>query len=251
MGEIIIACFFVLMTSLVGVITVSKKTQDFINKYLHILIAFAVGVFGFVVFSLVLETLEHSNPLFTLAIVSFGFFLMMILPKIFTNFHHHHTGHMDHTHTEKGAFRILISDGVHNVADGVLITSSFLAGGVVGAGVLFSVLIHEIVQEITEFFVLRQAGYSVKKALLLGFLAQSTIFIGAIGSFYFLETFSDLETVFLGLAGGGFLAVLLQDLIPTSFLAAKKEKNFTFFILAFILGVSLMILVNFLFPHLD
>lgn len=130
-----------------------------------------------------------------------------------------------------------------------VLKNPFLAGGVVSIGVFFSILIHEIVQEITEFFVLRQAGYSVKKALWFSFLAQSTIFIGAIGAYYFLELFSHLETVFLGLAGGGFLALLLQDLIPTSFLAAKKEKNFLLFTIALLLGVGLMFLVNFYFPH--
>ncbi len=249
MEVIIIACFIILLTSLVGVFLISKKTQKFIDKYLHILIAFAVGVFSFVVFSLVSETLEHSDPLFTTSAVAIGFLAMMILPKIFTNFHHHHTGHMDHTHSEKGAFRILISDGFHNITDGVLISASFLANEVVGVGVFFSVLIHEIVQGITEFFVLRQAGFSVKKSLFFSFLAQSTIFIGAIGAYYFLELFSYLETVFLGLAGGGFLALLLQDLIPTSFLAAKKEKNFLLFTIALLLGVGLMFLVNFYFPH--
>lgn len=249
MIEILAVCFAVMFASLSGVVTVFGGAQKFIKNSIHLLTSFAIGVFGVVVFFLISETLSNGTLGQTALWVFAGLGMMFLLPEFIPDFHHHHTDDSEHTHSSKGAVRILASDGVHNIADGILISASFLSGGAVSVGVILSVLIHEVVQELTEFFVLRQAGYSTKRALVRNFLVSSTILIGAVGSYFFLERFESLEPVFLGVAAGGFLAVLLQDLIPSSFGEARRSKKALSHIVAIILGLLLMLGVGLLFGH--
>ncbi len=85
--------------------------------------------------------------------------------------------------------------------------------------------VHELVQEVSEFFVLKQAGYSTKKALLTNFAVSSTILIGSIGGTFLLDTFSELELPLMGIAAGAFLVVVFQDLIPHSVRKAKAKAS--------------------------
>jgi zinc and cadmium transporter len=66
---------------------------------------------------------------------------------------------------------ILVGDGVHNFVDGVLIAAAFIANPEVGILTAIAIIAHEIPQEIGNFMVLLNAGFSnyerVKKFALL------------------------------------------------------------------------------------
>jgi hypothetical protein len=109
--------------------------------------------------------------------------------------------------------------------------------------------LHELVQEVSEFFVLKQAGYSTKKALLLNFLVSSTILIGAVGSTVLLGVFANLEVPLMGIAAGAFLVVVFQDLIPHSVREAKVEASHFKHLGWFALGVIIMLGVNTIAVH--
>ena len=70
--------------------------------------------------------------------------------------HHHHDHCCGHVHKPQ---KILIGDGIHNIADGLVLAASFAVSPLAGAGVFFSILIHEFLQESSEFFVLKAAGF--------------------------------------------------------------------------------------------
>lgn len=245
MLEILITCLLVMIASLSGaVVLFTSRTRIFIERHISLLTSFAVGVFGVVIFLLLEEAGVRGNFLSVGIWVLVGAFISITLSKLIPEFHHHHTGDTEHSHSKNSAIRILVSDGLHNIADGILITTSFLAGGAVGIGIALSILVHELVQEVTEFFVLKQAGYNTKQALTRNFLVSTTILIGAIGSFYFLEFFEEFEPVLLGLAAGGFLAVLFQDLIPMSIKAAQKSKKIPVYLGVALLGALIMVTVD-------
>jgi zinc and cadmium transporter len=234
-----------MVASLSGAVTLGSKSDVWTERNIGILTSFAVGIFGVVIFLLVSELAEHEGLFTTVGWMLLGAGIAAVISKFIPEFHHHHgADERTHTHSRRSAIRILASDGIHNIADGVLITASFLSSGAIGVGIAISVLLHELVQEITEFFVLRQAGYSARQALIRNFVASSTILIGAVGSFYFLETFEYLEGVFLGIAAGGFLVTLVQDLIPYSFKRACNEGRHKLHIVAILLGVVIMTLVG-------
>jgi len=249
MFEILITCFVVMLASLVGVITISTRINILVEKNLSLLTSFAVGVFGVVSILLFQEASEHGELLDTTLWVLAGAILSVALSKLIPEFHHHHAQDTEHTHSRRSAVRILASDGLHNIADGILITASFLAGGAVGIGIALSVFVHELVQELTEFFVLKQSGYTTKQALIRNFIVSSTILIGAVGSFYFLDFFEEYEPVLLGLVAGGFLAVLIQDLIPTSLRAAKASQRFSVYLGAVVIGALVMIGIGMIGGH--
>ncbi|MEZ4114184.1 MAG: ZIP family metal transporter [Candidatus Paceibacterota bacterium] len=130
---------------------------------------------------------------------------VVLLFRVLPGFHHHHDEeHEGEPHSHIDARKIVFSDAVHNIGDGVLLASSFAVNLQVGIVVTLSILVHEAIQEISEFFVLRQAGYSVKKALRLNFLASATVLIGSIGGFFLLENFGTTRSSAFGCFCGSF-----------------------------------------------
>jgi len=142
-----------------------------------------------------------------------------------------------------------LSDGIHNVGDGVVIVAAFAASPLLGVVSTISILVHEMLQEISEFFVLRQAGLSIRTALLYNLLVSSTILIGAIGGYFLLEQFETLEVPLLGLAAGSYLLVVFHDLIPHSLGTAREKGHYAKHIIFFMAGVGLMAALVALLPH--
>ena len=64
-----------------------------------------------------------------------------------------------------------------------------------------------------NFFVLRQAGYSVIKALTVNFAASSTILIGVALGYVALDS-HEIEILLLAFSSGFFLHVVFHDLLP-------------------------------------
>ena len=131
----------------------------------------------------------------------------------------------------------------------MVITAAFTASAFLGVTSTISILLHEVLQETSQFFVLRQAGISAHAALVYNFLASSTILIGSIGGYFLLEQFNALEVPLLGLAAGSYLIVVFHDLIPHSLGTARERGHYGKHALFFAMGVLLMtIFVTFL-PH--
>ena len=72
------------------------------------------------------------------------------------------------THTvHESAWLNLAADAVHNLADGVAVSASFLAGARAGVATSVAVCMHEIPQEMGDYGVLLRAGLEPWRALLL------------------------------------------------------------------------------------
>ncbi len=130
-----------------------------------------------------------------------------------------------------------------------MLAASFLTAPVLGAAVAISICVHETLQQLSEFFVLRDAGYSVGKALRTSFLVQSTLLVGALGGYYLLDIFSILEVPLLGIAAGAFLVVVLNDLIPHSVREAKSTAHYVRHLAWFVIGLALMSFLAWALPH--
>lgn len=237
------ASVLVMLASLAGVISVFRYFGPFIERNLSILVSFAAGVFLLVSYVLGVEALEAA-PSYEAGLVwilagAVGIFLIF---RFVPGFHHHHDTHAErHAHSVLDARRIILSDGIHNIGDGILLAAAFAVSGTFGMLAALSVLLHELVQELSEFFVLRQAGYSVRKALTINFIVSSTILIGALGGFFLLDTFAQLEGPLLGIAAGALFVVVFHDLIPHSIRASRAGAQYGRHILWFVLGAILMI----------
>jgi zinc and cadmium transporter len=240
--DVLVAAFMVMLVSLVGVIFIGKTTAKFLEDKLSFLVSFSAGVFLVTAGALTLEVFELADSLWQGALlIVVGYALAFLVHKLMPETHHHHD---EHCHAAHGtaARKLIIGDSIHNVADGVILVVAYAASPALGLAALVSIVIHEALQEISEFFVLRRAGYSVKKALAINFAVSSTILIGvALG--YFALVSHELEVVLLALAAGFFLQVVFHDLLPKHDEYENMQTFFTHAFLVFI-GVILMGLVS-------
>lgn len=128
--------------------------------------------------------------------------------------HQHGHGHHDHGHKSAGTL-IIIGDGIHNFVDGVLIAAAFLTDVKLGIVTSLAVAAHEIPQEVGDFAILLQSGYSKSKALFYNVLASFTTVIGGVLAYYSLEDLHDVLPFFLALASSSFIYIAVADLIPS------------------------------------
>lgn len=248
---IIFASLIIMLASLSGVFFLWKGLGSRITKRLSYLVSFSAGVFLIIAYHLFEETL-HLAPTTASALLWMvvGAFLLFALFRFVPLFHHHHDESVDdHDHSHFDARRILLADALHNIGDGILLASSFALSTELGIATTVSIFIHEFVQETSEFFVLKRAGYSTKRALAVNFAVSSTILIGAIGSALLFQQFEMLQVPLFGLSAGAFVMVVLHDLIPHSVRSARKNHSYATYLGAFVLGVVLMFGVQSVFGH--
>jgi len=212
--HILLATSLVALLSLVGVITFGRRGHlAGTNRFV---IPVAIGVFlGVVFFELIPETLEAGGEWGSLPIAA-GFISFYLLSYLLHTYHHHHeTGHcQDHCEDAAGASMLLIGDAIHNLADGIIIAGAFMINPAVGIATTIGVALHEIPQEIAEFGVLLNAGYSKVKAAWLNFLSASSVVIGALLTLLFASQLEEYIWVLTGLAAGNLLYIAASDLLP-------------------------------------
>jgi zinc and cadmium transporter len=127
--------------------------------------------------------------------------------------HHHHHGHDAHE-AGKSGWMILVGDGLHNFTDGILIAAAFLANPQLGIVTGLAIIAHEIPQEIGDFIVLLNAGFSRTRAYVYNMISSLMAVIGATLGYYTLASASSLIPYVLVIASAGFIYIALSDLMP-------------------------------------
>lgn len=244
----VIAAFAVMLISLSGVLFAAGPLHRLAHRNLPYLATFAGGVFLIVVYHLLEESLHEGSVALAAGAILFGAALMEALHHLLPDTHHHHSMEHGHAHTSIDGRRVLLADALHNVGDGVLIVASFAVDFYVGVAATIGILIHEFVQEISEFFVLKEAGYSTRDALVRNFLASSTILLGVIIALY-LASAEEIALLFAGLAAGGFLAVILRDIIPHTVHSIRSHGGGGMHLAALVAGIALMVGIQLALPH--
>ena len=127
--------------------------------------------------------------------------------------HGHHHGH-DAEVAGRSGWMILVGDSLHNFVDGVLIAAAFMADYQVGIFTAIAIIAHEIPQEIGDFIVLINAGFSRMRALLYNIISGALSVLGGVLGFYFLEKANAAMPYLLVIASSGFIYIAVSDLIP-------------------------------------
>ncbi|HMO78098.1 MAG TPA: ZIP family metal transporter [Candidatus Paceibacterota bacterium] len=219
------AAILIMITSLIGVIFTYKTAQKFLQNRLSFLVAFSAGVFLVTAGALGLEVFELADSVWQgAALIALGYLIAWGLHALLPETHHHHDPNCSRSHG-RAAKKLIVGDAIHNVADGVILVVAFAVSPALGIAATISIVIHEALQEISEFFVLRQAGYSVTKALTINFAVSSTILIG-VGLGYLALASHELEILLLALSSGFFLQIVVHDLLPKR---ANHENGSLFF----------------------
>lgn len=130
---------------------------------------------------------------------------------------HEHQGH-GHSHNHSGGAPagtlVLIGDAVHNFVDGILIAAAFLTDVHLGIVTALAVAAHEIPQEVGDFAILLQSGFSRSKALFYNVLSSLTTVLGALLAYYSLSSAEAYLPFVLAVAASSFIYVAVADLIP-------------------------------------
>ena len=232
------------LISLVGVFTLSLK-EETIKKYIGIFIGLAIGaLLGDAFIHIIPEAFEQStNSLVTSFLIIAGILIFFVLEK-FLHWHHHGEDATSHEIHPAGKL-VLISDGVHNLIDGIIIGASFLVSIPIGVATTLAVVLHEIPQEIGDFAVLIHSGYSKTRALWLNFISALVAVVGVLFALIMNAVAQNSITWLLPIAAGGFIYIAVADLIPE--LHKHQEGNSSISqIFATIIGIGLMLLLTFL-----
>lgn len=248
MWPLLAACA-VIAVSLAGVIFSAGRLGALMQRNLTYLATFSGGVFLVVVYHLLNETLHESASLALAAgAILFGAALMQALHHLLPDLHHHHTTEHDHTHSLIDGRRVLISDAFHNIGDGVMLVAAFSTSWMIGITAAIGIVIHELVQEVSEYFVLRESGYDNWQALSRNFASSSTILLGVVIA-AFLGSAEQIAVLFAGVAAGGFLTILIQDLLPHAAESIRARGGASTHVIALLLGIALMLGVQYSFGH--
>ena len=232
--ELYITTGLIMLASLSGLIFLIKNFGDWIHNNAKFVIAFSSGIFAVVTYDLLIESFEFSNKKwFAILSVLIGFFIFEIIERIFPESHHHED---DESHCLHSTRKIVYAKAFHNIGDGILLALAFAVDVNIGMIAAFGIFVHEFVQDISEFLILKLSGISTKKALLINFLVSTTIIIGVLFGMY-LSKIESMIGIFLGLAAGSFLHLVFADLIPNSIENSKKDKKYFIYIFLIAAGI--------------
>ncbi|NBV77364.1 hypothetical protein EBR66_04335 [bacterium] len=249
----IIAAIVIMFVSLSGVFFTRGLLGVWMKKNITFLTSFATGVFAVLGFHLISESIENSHGIeWTIAALIFGVVCMEILhwalPSHRECVSHDHSLDGEHSHTPIDGRRILVSDAIHNVGDGFVLVPAYAAGVHVGITATIGIVLHELVQETSKFFLLKEAGYSDWGALIWNFISASSVVFGAIAAMI-LSSNEFIAGILSAIAAGAFSAVLVRDLIPHVLSALRSDARKQLHAIALVGGLILMISVVSLTPH--
>jgi len=235
------SAFAVSLISLIGVATIFLR-EDRVKRVVFLLISLAAGaLFGDSILHLFPEIFRTTtHPVASSLWVLAGIFSSFVLEKFLRWRQEHGLGHQHHIHPVGRI--LLISDGLHNLLDGILIGASYLAGHSVGLATTVAVVLHELPHEIGDFGVLLHSGYSRGKALLFNFLSACIAMAGVGIAFAFQSTMNDFPAIALPVTAGTFLYIAGTNLTPELHKENSPMKSLLQFI-ALLVGVGFMLLL--------
>jgi zinc and cadmium transporter len=238
--QILAATFIVSLIAFVGVLTFVLK-EEWLNRALLPLVALSSGaLLGGAFLHLMPEAIaEVGAGLDVFLYLLLGFCSFFVLEQFLHWRHQHSTTHG----VKPFSYLILVSDGVHNFIDGVVIAASFVVSYPVGIATTLAVALHEIPQELGDFGVLVYGGFGKLRALTYNYISAITaIFGGVVG--YFASSLMHTSTIYLlPFAAGNFIYIAAADLIPEIKHQVSLSRA-TIHFCVFIVGIGVMLLVK-------
>ena len=200
------------------------------------LVSFAAGVMLTVAFFDLFPEAQAQVQDGNIFIAAFlGMVTFFFLERFLLWFHHHDEPHG----TKPAAVLIIVGDGVHNLLDGIVIATTFIANPAVGLLATVAVAAHEIPQEIADFSALVGLGMRRGKALFFNFLSAITAILGTFLTFVFFDIVETNLSPLLAFTAGMFIYIAASDLIPALHLDFEKRRNWAQTI-PFVLGILII-----------
>jgi len=208
--------------------------EDIARKLSIYLLSFAAGTLLAVAFlDLLPEALEAlldqgAEPAGIFMAAIGGFLLFFLVEGLLFQLHHHHAAedddHCKDTHVSKAPTLLVVGDTLHNLVDGIAITSAFLISIPTGIGTAIAVAAHEIPQEIGDFSVMIHAGWKRKEIILWNLLPALATTVGAIITFLLRDKIEFILGYLLAGTAGIFIYIAASDLLPELYHVSRRDQ---------------------------
>jgi zinc and cadmium transporter len=221
LGYIVLAT---LAGGLLSVLIAAGLTVGVLSRVVQSLVSLSAGVLlGTALLHVLPEAFEShvgAHELFLTLLLGLLFFFLLEKAALYRHTHHHEgDGHHHHAHFDaeqagRGGWSVLVGDGIHNFCDGIIIAAAFLTDTRLGVVTAVAVIAHEIPQEVGDYIVLVNAGFSRRRALLFNALSGLAAVLGGVLGYYVVGPWEDLFPYLLVAAASSFIYVAVADLLP-------------------------------------
>ena len=199
------------MTAIAGIGALTYFMNDEkMKKVLHFFVAMAAGsLLGGALFHLLPTSLAaHENLNHVLLSMAAGFTLLLLIEQMLL----WHSAHKRERTKKPLGHLILLADAIHNFIGGIGIGAAIISDLKMGLTACFAAALHELPQELGDFGILIESGWSKKKALLMNILSALTFPIGAVLVYY--SSKSVHVSLLIPFAAGNFIYIAASGLIP-------------------------------------
>jgi zinc and cadmium transporter len=219
---------YIVLATLVGgvlsVVIAATLTLTLLSRLVRHLVSLSAGVLlGTALIHVLPEAFESSagaHELFLTLLGGLLFFFLLEKAELYRHGHHHegdgdhHHHGFDHEQAGRGGWSVLVGDSIHNFCDGIIIAAAFLADTQLGIVTAMAVIAHEIPQEVGDYIVLLNAGFSRARALLFNAISGMAAVLGGVVGYFLMGPWEDLFPYLLVVAASSFIYVAVADLIP-------------------------------------
>jgi zinc and cadmium transporter len=209
---------------LLSVLIAASLTVAVLTRMVRHLVSLSAGVLLATALLHVLpeafESRASPHGLFATLLAGLMFFFLLEKVELYRHTHHHEgDGHHHHHHFDaeqagRGGWSVLVGDSIHNFCDGIIIAAAFLADTQLGIVTSLAIIAHEIPQEVGDYIVLLNAGFSRIKALLYNAISGLSAVIGGLVGYVIVGPWEALFPYLLVIASSSFVYVAVADLIP-------------------------------------
>lgn len=231
------------LIALVGGVTLLLKERT-LGRILLLLVALAAGsLLGGAFFHMLPAALHRAeSPLIPLVWTAAGFVVFLLLEH---GLQWHHCHRLPSQHRQPLTYLVLLADGLHNFLGGLAIGAIFVIDTSAGVAAWLGAAAHEIPQELGDFGILVHGGWSAKRALIFNLLSALTFPLGALLAY---AAAGRIDVGFLAAFGAGsFIYIGAVDLIPELKPSCGVRASVPV-LLAFLLGLGLLLLLKVLVP---
>lgn len=211
---------------LLSVLVAATLTTAVLGRVVKHLVSLSAGVLlGTALLHVLPEAFEsgaEAHELFLTLLAGLLFFFLLEKAELYRHGHHHEGDdpHHDHHHgfdaeqAGRGGWAVLVGDSIHNFCDGIIIAAAFLTDPKLGAVTALAIIAHEIPQEVGDYIVLLNAGFSRRKALLFNALSGLAAVAGGVLGYVVVGPWEALFPYLLVVAASSFVYVAVADLMP-------------------------------------
>jgi len=221
--------FYIVLATLLGgvasVVLAAALSAPLLGLIVRHLVSLSTGVLlGTALLHVLPEAFDSPNAtpssLFLTLLCGLMFFFLLEKAELYRHGHHHE--HDDHHHhpgydadqAGRGGWSVLVGDSIHNFCDGVLIAASFLADPQIGLVTSLAIIAHEIPQEVGDYIVLINAGFSRMRALVYNAISGLSAVVGGVLGYLLITPWQAYLPYMMVIAASSFVYVAVADLIP-------------------------------------